>query len=73
MFDLPFYGNYEVKVGAITILEEQEFEFSKADLLTIQNKWKQIQLTPELCPYYDKCKEDIEDMVSSYLSYLAKS
>lgn len=70
MFDLLFYGNYEVKVGAATILEDQEFEFSKVDLLVIQDKWTHIQLNPNLCPDYDKCRADIEDLVSSYLNHL---
>ncbi|NCD68512.1 HEAT repeat domain-containing protein [Mucilaginibacter agri] len=72
IFDLLFYGTYEVKVEATAILEEQTFEFRKADLRMIQNKWNEIQANPDLCPYYDNYKENIHDLVSSYLYYLDK-
>lgn len=72
IFDLLFYGDYEVKVEATAILDEQTFEFRKADLRIIQNKWSEIQANPDLCPYYDNYKENIEDLVNSYVCYLEK-
>ncbi|WP_345955028.1 HEAT repeat domain-containing protein [Mucilaginibacter sp. PAMB04168] len=72
IFDLLFYGDYEVKVSVAIILDEQAFEFSKADLLNIQDKWSYIQSHPELCPNFERSKEDIEDFVNSYMLHLQK-
>jgi HEAT repeat protein len=70
VFDLLFYGNAEVKMGAEAILDEQEFEFTRNDLLNIQLKWQQVQANPDLCPYYDDWKDNIDVMVEGYLAYL---
>jgi hypothetical protein len=70
VFDLLFYGNAEVKMGAETILDEQKFEFSEADLLGIRSKWQQVQREPSICPDYQNWKESISLMVNAYLAYL---
>ncbi len=70
LFDLMFYGNAEVRMSAINILDEQIFEFSRSDLYSIKDKWEKIQKQPELCPYYDEYKDTIETLVESYLEYL---
>ncbi|MFD2721150.1 HEAT repeat domain-containing protein [Hymenobacter monticola] len=71
MFDLLFYGNAEVKMGAMSILDEQIFEFDSDDLHTIQAKWNDVQQHPELCPEYTEHKEDIQHTVDGFVAYLA--
>lgn len=70
IFDLLFYGNAEVRMSAALILDEQIFEFSKADLLSIKAKWDSIKKNPQDCPYFEKYKEQIQDFVDSFLCYL---
>jgi len=71
LFDLLFYGSYEVRMYAGTILDEQIFEFSETDLHTIQRKWDDLQQQPEKCPDFDACKDDIRHFVEGFTSYLA--
>lgn len=70
MFDLLFYGNAEVKMGAISILDGQIFEFDSDDLHTIKAKWDDVQQHPELCPDYIEHKEDIQHTVDGFMAYL---
>lgn len=70
LFDLLFYGSYEARMYAETILEEQDFEFSEADLYTIQSKWDDLQQHPEKCADFDSCKNDIQHFVNGFVSYL---
>lgn len=70
LFDLLFYGSYEARMYAGTILEEQDFEFSEADLHSIQDKWNDLQRHPEKCPDFEACKEDIQHFVEGFMSYL---
>jgi hypothetical protein len=70
MFDLLFYGNAEVKMGATSILDRQIFEFDSEDLYTISAKWEDLKLHPEKCPDYDESKEEIEHFVDGFLAYL---
>jgi hypothetical protein len=70
LFDLLFYGNAEVRMSVISILNEQIFEFTRSELRAIQTKWQHIQAHPEVCPYYDEYKDDIGTIVNWYVSYL---
>lgn len=70
LFDLLFYGNAEVKRGAMSILDSQVFEFDTNDLYAIQAKWEEIQQHPENCPEYEEHREDIQQTVDGYLAYL---
>ena len=71
IFDLLFYGNFEVRMMASTILEEQIFEFTRQDLHNIQCKWEDLQEHPEKCPGFNaEVKDLIQDFVADYLAYL---
>ena len=70
MFDLLFYGNAEVRMGAISILDGQIFEFDSDDLHIIKAKWNDVQQHPELCPEYIQHKEDIQHTVDGFIAYL---
>jgi hypothetical protein len=70
MFDLLFYGNAEVKMGAMSVLDGQIFEFDSDDLYAIKAKWDDVQQHPEQCPEYAEHKEDIQHSVDGYLAYL---
>jgi hypothetical protein len=70
MFDLLFYGNGEVKMGAMSVLGKQIFEFDSDDLYTIKAKWDDVQQHPEQCPEYVEHKEDIQHTVDGFLAYL---
>ena len=70
VFDLLFYGSYEVRMHAGTILDEQIFEFSETDLHIIQSKWDDLRQHPEHCPDFDACKDDIRHFVEGFTSYL---
>ncbi len=70
LFDLLFYGNAEVKMGAETVLDEQIFEFSTDDLHIIQSKWDDLQQHPEKSPDFSGCKDAIQHFVEGFTSYL---
>ncbi len=80
LFDLVFFGNYEVKSGALQILEKQEFEFSENDLIQIKTKWDNCKLTwdeknhidPNEPKSFDLDKDLIQSFVDGYLNYLKK-
>jgi hypothetical protein len=67
IFDLLFYGDAEVKMAATSILDNQDFYFSKFDLTNIQAKWDYIKSHPEKCPFYDSYKETIEYFIEMYM------
>lgn len=71
LFDLLFYGNFEVKMGASTILDEQEFEFTREDITLILLKWDDLLIHPEKCPdYNEECKNFLKDYVDAFSEYL---
>lgn len=70
IFDILFYQGYEAKMGAAAVLNEQIFEFSTQDLELIQAKWEDILLHPEKCPAFINTKDDIQNLVNGFLSYL---
>ena len=57
-------------MSAHAILSEQIFKFSEDDLYDIKNMQNDCLLNPEKCPDFDESKDDIQDMVNNYLSYL---
>lgn len=70
LFDLLFYGDAEVKLGASRVLDRQTFGFNSEDLYTIRAKWEDLKLHPEKCPDFDESKEEIEHSVDGFLAYL---
>jgi len=71
LFDILFYARYEAKMSAAAILDEQIFEFSAEDLHEIQRKWDDLQQHPEKCPDFEACKDDIQNFVEGFVSYLS--
>jgi hypothetical protein len=70
LFDLLFFGNAEVKMGAMSVLDNQIFEFDSDDLHAIKAKWEQVQQHPAQCPEYEACRKDIQETVEGFLAYL---
>jgi hypothetical protein len=80
LFDILFSAtkNWEVQSGILTVLEEQEFEFSKTDLREIQTKWNKIKddwdeangIDKDHLKEYEIDKELVQDFVKGYVSYL---
>jgi hypothetical protein len=71
LFDLLFYGNFEVKMGVSVILDEQTFEFTRQDLYDILHKWEDLQRHPEKSSDLTEESSDfIKDYVDSFLAYL---
>lgn len=54
IFKILFYETYESKMSAYSILSREEFEFTEADLLLIQQMWNDCKLHPEKCPCYEE-------------------
>ncbi|MBP7283744.1 MAG: HEAT repeat domain-containing protein [Leptospiraceae bacterium] len=69
IFQILFYETFESKMSAYSILTNQEFEFTKQDLLEIQQIWDDCKLHPEKCPNYDEeeTRAMMEDMVTSFI------
>jgi len=72
VFAILFYQDYEAKLMAHQLLDQQVFEFSKEDLLTIQAMWHDCIKHPEKCPDFGTVavRDMIEHDVAGYLSYL---
>jgi hypothetical protein len=70
IFKILFYQGYEAKMSAYAILDEQEFDFNDNDLYEIQRMWSECLQNPNLCPDFEDSKDDIQETVDSYLSYL---
>ena len=80
LFDILFSAteNWEVQSGILTVLEEQEFEFSTTDLKEIQNNWNKIKenwneangIDIGNLKEYEIDKELVQDFVEGYVSYL---
>ena len=69
IFRILFYESYEAKLSAHAILNNQKFEFTKQDLLDIQEMWEDCKLCTEKCHEYDESKEMIEDDIKGFLTY----
>ncbi len=80
LFDILFTAtkNIEVQSGILTVLEEQEFEFTKTDLIEIRSTWDMLKETwndsngidDENLKEYEIDREAIQDFVDGYVSYL---
>jgi len=70
IFQILFYESYEAKISADAILSDQKFEFTKQDLVDIQEMWEDCKLHPEKCPAYQDSKEMIENAVEGFMCYL---
>jgi len=72
IFRILFYETYESKISAYAILSDQIFDFTKEDLLEIQNMWDDCKQHPDKCPCYDdiETREMMQDAVNGFMSYL---
>ncbi len=72
IFKILFYETYEAKMSAFAILADQIFNFTKDDLLEIQEMWNDCKLHPDKCPdFYDlETREMIQDAVDGFITYL---
>lgn len=80
LFDILFTAtkNVEVQSGILTVLDEQEFEFTKNDLIEIQEKWERLKdnwdelngIKKGEVKEYDINREVIQNFVDGYVSYL---
>jgi HEAT repeat protein len=84
LFEILFTAtkNWEVQSGVLTVLEEQEFEFTRNDLIDIKDKWERLKenwndlngiekgVTKKA---YEIDSDIIQDFVDGYVSYLEKS
>jgi hypothetical protein len=68
IFQILFYQGYEAKCIAANILSDQEFEFTRQDIIDIKAMWEQLKLHPD--ESYLKSKDLIDESVEGYLSYL---
>ena len=82
LFDILFTAakNAEVQTGILTVLDEQEFEFTKNDLSEIQEKWERLKdhwdkmngIDKENKKDYEIDRDVIQNFVDGYVSYLEK-
>ena len=72
VFRILFSYTYEAKMSAISILDEQSFEFTKQDLLEIKAMWENCKLNPETCIEFNnpKVRKEMQSCVDSFLFYL---
>ena len=72
IFKILFYETYEAKMSAFAILADQIFNFTKDDLLEIQEMWNDCKLHPDKCPDFDdlETREMIQDAVDGFITYL---
>jgi hypothetical protein len=75
IFRILFYETYEAKISAYAILDDQEFEFTKQDLLDIQKMWNDCKLNPETCPGFDdkETRDMMQDTVDGFLRYISEN
>ena len=72
LFEILFYHDYEAQVMADMILDKQEFEFTKQDILDIEAEWEGIKIHSEKCPNYGDSKETIQSSIDGFLTYLER-
>jgi len=73
--------NLEVQSAILTVLDQQEFEFTEADLLEIQHTWDKLKdkwdelngIDPVNKREYDIDRVIIQNFVDGYVSYLKKT
>lgn len=74
IFQIIFFETFEAKMGAYSILSEQEFYFKDEDLLEIKAVWEDIKLHPEKSPDFGvgEAFDWMEDAVEGFMSHLDK-
>lgn len=72
LFQILFQESYEAKLGAYAILEEQIFNFTRADLLKIQGMWDKylVQLEDGSIVEEEEVVAMVEDACEGFLGYL---
>ena len=72
IFKILFFETYEAKIGAYTILSEQEFDFTEQELIEIKQMWENCKSNPEICPGFEdkETKDMMQDAVEGFLTYL---
>ncbi len=72
VFKILFFETDEAKIGAYTILTEQEFDFTEQDLIEIKQMWEDCKCKPEICPGFEnkETKDMMQDAVEGFLTYL---
>ncbi len=71
VFDILFYQSYEAKMSAAAILSEQSFIVDNSLIQSIRSKWEAILLDPSQCPAFEDSRDDIQDIVDSYVQMVA--
>ena len=72
IFRILFYSNYECKLHAHNILNEQEFVFTNRELFEVKSMWNECQKNPKKYPGFEELKDCIEEDVDSFLGYLSE-
>lgn len=74
IFRILFYETYESKISAYAILSNQIFDFTKEDLIEIQNMWNDCKQHPDKCPCYDdlETREMMQDAVDGFMNAKTK-
>lgn len=72
IFRILFYETYESKISAYAILFDQIFDFTKGDLIEIQQMWDDCKKHPDKCPCYEDIgtREMMQDAVDGFMGYL---
>ncbi len=80
LFDILFTAtkNWEVQSGILTVLEEQEFEFTEDDLIAIKEKWERLKdnwnelnnVDKDNLREHDIDRNLIQNFVDGYVTYL---
>ena len=70
IFKIYIFGNYECKVHANSILNEQSFNFNRKDLSSVEEMWQECLSEPDKCPCFDSTKDYIEQHIESFRQQL---
>ena len=72
IFQILFYHDYEAKMGAMTILEEQIFSFDEYDLFKIQKMWQEYNENFEKGKGFDNeaLRLEIQEVYEGFMKYL---
>lgn len=67
IFKILFYESYESKISAYEILCNQTFEFTKQDLIEIQQMWRERKCQLEKYPLRKEVISMIQDAVDGFM------
>ncbi len=72
IFKILFFETFESKISAYAILSDQIFDFTKEDLIEVQQMWDDCKQHKVKCPCYDdiETREMMQDAVDGFMSYL---